>query len=109
MNHKNQDKKRVLAMAYGNEKLIKELKMESKSEEKDNQGNIMRIYSLKLSSNEKMVFYEGVCPSKNEKVYLRVPDEFENKRPIESKIWTWSPAWDYYQETGEFPELLIEA
>lgn len=95
-------------MVYGNDRLIKELQAKPKNEEIDGQGNIMRIYSIKLSDDENMVIYEGICPSKNEKIYLRVPPEFENKKPIEAKCWTFAPAWDFYKETGEIPEMIIE-
>ena len=107
MNEKNQDKKRVMAMEYGNERLIKELNAKVCSEELDLQGNPMRIYSIPMEG-ENLVIYEGVCPSKGEKIYLRVPPEFENQSPWRAKCWTFPELWNIAEKLTEQPELLVE-
>ena len=108
MNEKNQDKKRVMIMNYGNEKLIKELKAKELSRERDAVGFDMVLWKIERKNEEPMVFYEGVDNSKNEKVYLRLPPEFETRRPIEAKLWTFKPLWEEYQRTGILPEFIKE-
>ena len=108
MNEKNQDKKRVMIMNYGNEKLIKELQAVELSREKDAIGNDMVLWKVPRQGEDAMIFYEGVDNSKNEKIYLRLPPEFENKRPIEAKLWTFKPLWDEYLKTNVIPKFVKE-
>ena len=105
--HKNQDQKRAMAMAYGNEKLVNELKAQVVSEEVDKLGNTMRILVVK-DSEEDLVFYEAIDPSKDEKVYLRIPPEFAIKTAREAKVWTFPVMWEEYEKTGKLPEFAIE-
>jgi hypothetical protein len=107
MNWKNQDQKRVMAMNYGNDKLIKELNAKELSREKDACGNDMVLWKIE-QEEEPMIFYEGIDNSKNEKIYLRLPPEFEKRRPIEAKLWTFKELWEEYQETGVLPEFVME-
>jgi hypothetical protein len=109
MKEKNQDKKRVLAMEYGNAKMIAELKAGVRSEEIDDDGNLMRILSIARENDEDMVFYEGVDPAKNEKIYLRLPPEFKDKTPLEGKCWTFKPLWDSANGIREKMKFAIEA
>ena len=94
MAEKNQDKKRVLAMCYGNEKLITELGAKVMSEETDDLGYQMRILTIDRFNDEPMVYYEAIDPAKNEKVYLRVPPEFKDKTPTEAKLWTFKELFE---------------
>ena len=105
--HKNQDQKRAMAMAYGNEKLVNELKAQVVSEEVDKLGNTMRILVVK-DSEEDLVFYEAIDPSKDEKVYLRIPPMFANKTAKEAKVWTFPVMWEEYEKTGKLPEFTVE-
>lgn len=105
--HKNQDQKRAMAMAYGNEKLVNELKAQVASEEVDKLGNTMRILVVK-DSEEDLVFYEAIDPSKDEKVYLRIPPEFATKTAAEAKVWTFPVMWEEYEKTSKLPEFTIE-
>lgn len=104
----NQDKKRVMIMNYENEKLIRELRAVEKSREKDNQGNDMVIWEIPQKDDDPMIFYEGVCPSKMEKIYLRLPPEYGGRRPIEGKIWSFPLLRREYAKTGKIPELTYE-
>ena len=107
MTEPNQDKKRVMIMTYGNDKLIQELGAVELSVEKDNLGYDMRL--LKIANKEEpLIFYEAIDPSKNEKVYLRVPPVFETKRPLEAKLWGYAPLWEEYEKTGVLPEFAFE-
>jgi len=105
--HENQDKKRAMALAYGNEKMIKELKAKRVKTDKDGNGNDMSIMVIK-TQDEPMVYYEAIDPSKNEPIYLRLPPEFKNKKPMEAKCWTFKPMWEEYQKTGEIPKFIKE-
>jgi hypothetical protein len=107
MNEKNQDKKRVMIMEYGNEKLIKELKAVLVAEELDDQNNSMKLWKIDREDDTPMIFYEAIDPSKNEKIYLRMPPEFENRTPSEAKCWSFKPLWDLYQNKEKF-KLLQE-
>lgn len=108
MNEKNQDKKRVMAMEYGNEALIKELKAIELSREKDNQGNDMILWKINIVGDDPIIIYQGTCPSKGEVIYLRVPPMMENKKPIEAKIWTFKELWLDYEKTGVLPQFIQE-
>ena len=109
MCEKNQDKKRAMILAYGNEKVIKELKANKLAEEIDSCGNPMRIWEITRKEDEPLLFYEGTCPSKKEIVYLRIPPTLKDKRPIEAKCWTFKRCWEDYQKTGVLPEFVTEA
>ena len=70
----------------------------------------MRILKLmhEVEDGQRVFIYEAIDPSKDEKIYLRLPPEFENKKPIEAKIWTWKVLWDEYEKTKKIPEFVCE-
>jgi len=104
----NQDKKRAMALAYGNEKMVKELKAKEINRMKDEQGNTMRILLIEDKKDEDLLYYEAIDPSKNEKVYLRIPSEFKERTAIEAKLWTFKPLWEEYERTGIMPEFIYQ-
>ena len=109
MNEKNQDKKRVLAMVYGNAKMVKELNAKVCSEEVEDDGNLMRILSIDRENETPLVYYEAIDPAKNELIYLRIPPEFVNKTPLEAKCWSFKELWVLSEKLGEMQKFEIEA
>jgi hypothetical protein len=112
--HPNQDQKRAMAMVYGNEKMVTELKAKEVAREIDNQGHTMRILAIAQKEDVPLVFYEAFCPSKVEKVYLRIPTAFalqsdtKMMTPSQAKVWTYPIMWEEYEETGVLPQFEME-
>ena len=77
VNEKNAERRRCIQEILGNKKFAELLEIEVVDEDKDDCGNIMKLWKTKVADEllgKNIFYYEGICPSTKRDYFICVPE-----------------------------------